>query len=79
MFFFPLSLIAAGVIAWRSSLWLGLVTGTVLFAAAIMVAWRIQGFEPSPRDLLWLALVWVVAGVSAAVGSRRPAQRRRDP
>lgn len=71
MIFFPLSIVAGAVVARRRSLSLALAAGTALFAVAVVVAWQVQGFAPSPRDLLWLALTWASAGIGHWTSPRR--------
>ncbi len=51
-----------------------LLAGTALFGAAVLVAWRVQEFTPSVRDLAWLVVV-VVA--DTCVSSRHAPQRDR--
>lgn len=63
MILFPLSLIAGVVIARRYTLPRALLVASTLFGLAVLVAWKVQGFPPSERDLLWILLVWVLAGL----------------
>lgn len=67
--FFPLAIVVGVVSARRWPLPWALAAGTALFGLAVVTAWQVQGFEPSTRDLAWLA---VVAAATYLSWRRRP-------
>lgn len=77
MIFFPLSLIAGFFVARRWTLVGALLIASALFILAIVVAWKVQGFVPSARDLLWLMLAWTLAVFGYWRRTRTAASTRR--
>lgn len=67
----PLAIITGIAVAYLWSLQWGIALGTVLFGVAILVAWQVQGFEPSPRDLIWFVAVVSTAWFSSWLSRRR--------
>ena len=73
MFFFPLAIVVGVLAARRCRLIWAMLAGTVLFVIAVLVAWKIQGFHPSARDLIWLVVV--LAATWASSRYKRPNPR----
>lgn len=65
MFFFPLAIVVGVLAARRGRLAWAMLAGTVLFAIAVLVAWQVQGFAPSARDLVWLLVVLAATWLSS--------------
>ena len=57
VFFFPLVIFVGVLGARRSPLPVAMGAGTAVFGVAVLVSWQVQGFQPTPRDLVWLAIV----------------------
>ena len=65
MIFFPLAIVVGILAARRWRLLWAMLAGSVLFVIAVLVAWQVQGFTPSARDLIWLAVVLAATWASS--------------
>ena len=70
MIFFPLAILVGVLTARRWRLIWAMLMGAALFVVAVLVAWQVQGFTPSARDLVWLAVV--LAATWASSRFKRP-------
>jgi len=73
VFFFPLAIVVGVLAARRWPLIWAMLAGSVLFVIAVLVAWQVQGFTPSARDLIWLVVVLTATWVSSRY--KRPKTR----
>ena len=65
VFLFPLAIVVGVLAARRWRLAWAMAAGTALFVVAVLVAWQVQGFEPTVRDLGWLLIVLAATWVSS--------------
>ncbi|HEX5534584.1 MAG TPA: hypothetical protein VFX33_12660 [Actinomycetales bacterium] len=65
MIFFPLAIVVGVLAARRWRLTWAMLAGSALFVIAVLVAWQVQGFTPSARDLIWLVVVLTATWASS--------------
>jgi hypothetical protein len=73
VFFFPLAIVVGVLAARRWRLSWAMLAGSALFVIAVLIAWQVQGFTPSARDLIWLVVV--LAATLASSRLKRPSPR----